>query len=47
MAVAVALAVATFWYLVLPLSDQVDGLRKDVAKLKAENDTRGDEDPLP
>ncbi|MFZ0961204.1 MAG: type 4a pilus biogenesis protein PilO [Terriglobia bacterium] len=37
-AVAVALAVATFWYLVLPLSDQVDGLRKDVAKLKAEND---------
>jgi Tfp pilus assembly protein PilO len=36
--VAIALAGATFWYFVLPLSDQRDGLAKEVAKLKAEND---------
>jgi type IV pilus assembly protein PilO len=36
--VAVALAGATFWYFVLPLSDQRDGLQKEVAKLKADND---------
>ena len=28
----------TFWYFVLPLNDQRDGLQKEVAKLKAEND---------
>jgi type IV pilus assembly protein PilO len=37
--VAVALAVATFWYFVLPLNDQRSGLQKEVASLKAENDT--------
>jgi type IV pilus assembly protein PilO len=36
--VAVALAGGTFWYFVLPLDDQRDGLQKEVAKLKAEND---------
>jgi len=35
---AVALAGGTFWYFVLPLSDQKDGLQKEVNKLKAEND---------
>jgi type IV pilus assembly protein PilO len=35
---AVALAIATFWYFVLPLSDQKDGLQKVVTKLKADND---------
>ena len=38
MVVAVALAGGTFWYFVLPLNDQRDGLQKEVAKLKAEND---------
>jgi len=37
-AVAVALAGALFWYFVLPMSDQKDGLTKEVATLKAEND---------
>ena len=37
-AVAIALAGVTFWYFVLPLSDKKDGLEKEVAKLKAEND---------
>lgn len=37
-AVALALAIGTFWYVVMPMSDQVDGLRKEVARLKAEND---------
>ncbi|MDR3676687.1 MAG: type 4a pilus biogenesis protein PilO [Acidobacteriota bacterium] len=36
--VAVALAGGTFWYCVLPLSDQKDGLDREVKKLKAEND---------
>ncbi len=36
--VAIALAGVTFWYFVLPLSDKKDGLQKEVAKLKAEND---------
>jgi type IV pilus assembly protein PilO len=36
--VAVALAVGTFWYFVLPLNDQRDNLQKQVAQLKAEND---------
>ena len=36
--VAVALAGVTFWYFVLPLNDKRDGLEKEVAKLKAEND---------
>jgi type IV pilus assembly protein PilO len=36
--VAVALAGGTFWYFVLPLSDQKDGLQNAVSKLKAEND---------
>jgi type IV pilus assembly protein PilO len=35
---AVALAGATFWYFVLPMSDQKDGLDKEVKKLKADND---------
>ena len=33
-----SLAGGTFWYFVLPLNDQRDGLQKEVAKLKAEND---------
>jgi type IV pilus assembly protein PilO len=37
-AVAVVLAGGTFWYYVLPLNDKREGLEKDVAKLKAEND---------
>lgn len=37
-AVAVALAAGTFWYAVLPLSDQKDSLQKEVSRLKAEND---------
>jgi type IV pilus assembly protein PilO len=36
--VAVALAGGIFWYCVLPLSDQKDGLDREVKKLKAEND---------
>lgn len=36
--VAVALAGGAFWYFVLPLNDQRDGLQIEVAKLKAEND---------
>jgi type IV pilus assembly protein PilO len=36
--VAIAMAVATFWYVVLPLNDQRDALQKEVTKLKAEND---------
>lgn len=36
--VAVALAGFTFWYFVLPMSDQKDGLQKEVSRLKAEND---------
>lgn len=36
--VALILAVATFWYFVLPLSDQKDSLDKEVTRLKAEND---------
>jgi type IV pilus assembly protein PilO len=36
--VAVVLAGLLFWFYVLPLSDQKDGLEKDVARLKAEND---------
>jgi len=35
---AVVLAGVTFWYFVLPLSDQRDGLQNEVAKLKLEND---------
>jgi type IV pilus assembly protein PilO len=35
---AVALAGVTFWYFVLPLSDQKDTLQKEVTKLKADND---------
>jgi type IV pilus assembly protein PilO len=35
---AIALAAVMFWYFVLPLNDQRDGLDKEVAKLKAEND---------
>jgi type IV pilus assembly protein PilO len=35
---AVALAGVTFWYFVLPLSDQKDSLTKEVARLKADND---------
>jgi type IV pilus assembly protein PilO len=37
-AVAVALAGATCWYFVLPLSDQKDKLQSEVKKLKDEND---------
>ena len=37
-AVAAIAAGATFWYFVLPLNDQREGLQKEVAKLKAEND---------
>jgi len=37
-AVAVVLAGATFWYFVLPISDQIDSLDKEVKRLKAEND---------
>ena len=37
-AIAAALAGATFWYFVLPLNDQRAALEKDVTKLKAEND---------
>jgi len=37
-AVAVALAGGTFWYFVLPLSDQKDKLQGEVKKLKDEND---------
>lgn len=36
--VGVVLAGALFWYYVLPLNDQRDGLQKEVARLKAEND---------
>jgi len=35
--VALALAGLTFWFYVLPLSDQKDSLDRDVTKLKAEN----------
>lgn len=35
---AVALAAVTFWYFVLPLSDQKDALQREVSRLKAEND---------
>src|SRR5579862_3464226 len=35
---AVALAGVTFWYFVLPMSDQKDSLQKDVTRLKADND---------
>jgi type IV pilus assembly protein PilO len=37
-AVALAGAIGTFWYFVLPLYNQRDGLQKEVATLKAEND---------
>jgi len=37
-AVSLVLAGATFWYFVLPLSDQKETLAKEVAKLKADND---------
>jgi type IV pilus assembly protein PilO len=37
-AAAVVLAVATFWYFVLPMSDQKDSLQKEVSRLKADND---------
>lgn len=37
-AVAIAAAGATFWYFVLPLNDQREGLQKEVGRLKAEND---------
>jgi type IV pilus assembly protein PilO len=37
-AAALALAGATFWYFVLPLSDQKESLQKEVARLKADND---------
>jgi type IV pilus assembly protein PilO len=36
--VALVLAGGTFWYFVLPLYDQRDGLKKEVARLKADND---------
>ncbi|HMD87462.1 MAG TPA: type 4a pilus biogenesis protein PilO [Terriglobia bacterium] len=36
--VALVLAGGTFWYFALPLYDQRDGLQKEVAKLKADND---------
>lgn len=36
--VAIALAGGAYWYYVLPLSDQRDGLQSEVARLKAEND---------
>jgi type IV pilus assembly protein PilO len=35
---AVALAAATFWYFVWPMSDQKEALQKEVARLKADND---------
>ena len=37
-AVGVVLAGVAFWYYVMPLNDQRDGLQKEVARLKAEND---------
>jgi type IV pilus assembly protein PilO len=37
-ALALVLAGATFWYFVLPLSDQRDALQREVTQLKAEND---------
>jgi type IV pilus assembly protein PilO len=37
--VAIALAGGTFYYFVMPLNDQRSGLQKEVASLKAENDT--------
>jgi type IV pilus assembly protein PilO len=37
-AIAIGAAGATFWYFVLPLNDQRDGLQKEVNRLKAEND---------
>jgi type IV pilus assembly protein PilO len=37
-AAAAALAGVTFWYFVSPLSDRRDGLQRQVASLKAEND---------
>jgi type IV pilus assembly protein PilO len=37
-AVAAAAAGLVFWYFVLPLNDQRDGLQKEVSKLKADND---------
>src|SRR5690349_10960739 len=36
--IAVALAGATFWYFVLPLNDQRAILKRDVDRLKADND---------
>jgi len=38
-AVALLLAGATFWYYVLPMDDQRAGLQREVAQLKAENDS--------
>jgi Tfp pilus assembly protein PilO len=37
-AVAVIAASAVFWYFVMPLNDQRDGLQKEVSQLKADND---------
>ena len=37
-ALAIAVAGLVFWFYVLPLSDQRDGLEKEVSRLKAEND---------
>jgi type IV pilus assembly protein PilO len=39
--VALVLAGGTFWFFAWPLYDQRDGLQKEVAKLKAENDRNG------